>query len=45
MLAITTTFEHTGHWIKMRQSRPVQRTGVITSNPILGELRRHYVRV
>jgi len=26
-------------------SRPVQRTGVITSNPILGGLHRHYVRV
>src|ERR1700704_3430078 len=26
-------------------SRPVQRTGVITSNPILGGLYRHYVRV
>jgi len=26
-------------------SRPIQRTGVITSNPILGGLCRHYVRV
>jgi transposase InsO family protein len=26
-------------------SRPVQRTGVINSNPILGGLHRHYVRV
>jgi plasmid maintenance system antidote protein VapI len=26
-------------------SRPVQRTGVITSNPILGGLHRHYVRI
>src|SRR3982075_1415194 len=26
-------------------SRPIQRTGVITSNPILGGLYRHYVRV
>jgi transposase InsO family protein len=26
-------------------SRPVQRTGVITSNPILGGLHRHYVRL
>src|SRR6201993_2359145 len=26
-------------------SRPVQRIGVITSNPILGGLHRHYVRV
>jgi transposase InsO family protein len=26
-------------------SRPVQRSGVITSNPILGGLHRHYVRV
>ncbi len=26
-------------------SRSVQRTGVITSNPILGGLHRHYVRV
>jgi transposase InsO family protein len=26
-------------------SRPVQRNGVITSNPILGGLHRHYVRV
>jgi hypothetical protein len=26
-------------------SRPVQRTGIITSNPILGGLHRHYVRV
>ena len=26
-------------------SRAVQRTGVITSNPILGGLHRHYVRV
>jgi transposase InsO family protein len=26
-------------------SRPVQRTGVITSNPILGGVYRHYVRV
>jgi len=26
-------------------SRPVQRTGVITSNPILGGLHRYYVRV
>src|ERR1700724_710324 len=25
--------------------RPVQRTGVITSNPILGGLHHHYVRV
>jgi hypothetical protein len=25
--------------------RPVQRTGVITSNPILGELHHHYVRI
>jgi hypothetical protein len=24
--------------------RPVQRTGVITSNPILGGLRHHYIR-
>ena len=26
-------------------TRPVQRTGIITSNPILGGLHRHYVRV
>jgi hypothetical protein len=26
-------------------SRPVQRTGIITSNRILGGLHRHYVRV
>jgi transposase InsO family protein len=26
-------------------TRPVQRTGVITSNPVLGGLHRHYVRV
>jgi transposase InsO family protein len=26
-------------------SRPVQRTGVITSNPILGELHHHYIRI
>jgi Integrase core domain len=26
-------------------SRPVQRTGAITSNPILGGLHHHYVRV
>src|SRR6266567_4020621 len=26
-------------------SRPVQRTGIITSNPILGGLHRHYVRI
>jgi transposase InsO family protein len=25
--------------------RPVQRTGVITSNPILGELHHHYIRI
>jgi Integrase core domain len=25
--------------------RPVQRTGVITSNPILGELHHHYVQI
>jgi hypothetical protein len=26
-------------------SRPVQRTGIITSNPILGGLHRQYVRI
>jgi hypothetical protein len=25
--------------------RPVQRTGVITSNPILGGLHHHYIRI
>ena len=26
-------------------SRPIQRTGIISSHPILGELHHHYVRV
>jgi hypothetical protein len=42
MLAITTTLEHIED---APVSRPVQRTGIITSNPILGGLHRHYVRV
>jgi hypothetical protein len=28
-----------------RDSRPVQRTGLISSHPILGGLHHHYVRV
>jgi hypothetical protein len=40
---IATTLERTGHWIKMRRSLPVQRSGRIKLHPILGGLHQHYV--
>jgi Protein of unknown function (DUF3141) len=45
VLAITTTSERAGRWTKTLRSRPVQRTGIISSHAILGGLHHHYVRV
>jgi hypothetical protein len=36
------------HWSCAKDapnSRPIQRTGTVTSHAILGELHRHYVRI
>ena len=47
MPAITTMSERIDHWLDKDApvSRPVQRTGSITSFQILGGLHHHYVRV
>jgi hypothetical protein len=44
MLAITTTSERTGHWIKMRRSL-ARFSGAESSHAILGGLHHYYVRV